>query len=114
MSSGFLSKTRSSSGEVCLVGAHIGGQLDCTGGQFSNPDGDTLNAFGLTVDGSMYCSEGFSATGRVNLLRAHISGVLNCRRGQFSTPGGEALRLCSATVSSRLRMESAVLRASSI
>ena len=66
VSSGFLSKTRSSRGEVCLVGAHIGAQLDCTGGQFSNPDGDTLNAFGLTVDGSMYCSEGFSATGRVN------------------------------------------------
>jgi hypothetical protein len=26
-------------GEVRLLGAHIGGQLDCDGGMFHNPDG---------------------------------------------------------------------------
>jgi len=38
---------------VRLVGAHIGGQLDCTGGHFSNPDGSALNLWGATVAGPL-------------------------------------------------------------
>jgi hypothetical protein len=97
------------SGGVELTAAHIGGQLDCTDGQFSNSDGPALNADVLTVDRDMVCRKGFSASGEVRLPGAHIGGVLDCRGGQFSNPGGSALNLGRATVSGPLRMESAVL-----
>jgi hypothetical protein len=97
------------SGEVDLVGAHIGGQLVCTGGQFSNPNGYALNADSFSVEGHMYCGEGFSASGEVRMLGAHINGILDCTGGQFSNSGGSALKLGRATVSGALRMESAVL-----
>ena len=37
-----------------LCEAHIGGQLDCTGAVFTNPEGQALNADGLIVDGDMF------------------------------------------------------------
>jgi hypothetical protein len=43
----------SATGEVRLVGAHIGGDLDCGGGSFSNSAGPALTADRLTVDGDM-------------------------------------------------------------
>ena len=86
------------SGEVELFGAHIGGRLNCTGGQFSNPNGYALTADGLTVDADMYCDAGFVATGEVRLLGAHIGGVLFCRGGQFSKPGGTALNADRITI----------------
>jgi hypothetical protein len=76
---------------VDLAAAHIGGDLDCGGSQFSNSDGPALNADNLTVDQDMSCSEGFTASGEVRLLGAHISGVLNCTGGQFANPEGVAL-----------------------
>jgi hypothetical protein len=86
------------SGGVEVASAHIGGQLDCKGGQFSNPSGYALNANRLSVDGSMYCGEGFSATGEVRLLGAHIGSQLFCTGGQFSNPGGSALNADRLTV----------------
>src|SRR5260370_25289287 len=78
-------------GKVLLVGAHIGGQLVCRGGQFSNADGTALTADGLTVDGGMVCGAGFSATGEVRLLSAHIGGQFVCTGGHFANPDGPAL-----------------------
>lgn len=86
-----LDKGFSVTGEVCLVGAHIGGELECTGGHFSNPNGVAFNADGLTVDGGMFCHEEFSATGEVRLPGAHIGLQLECTGGQFSNPNGVAL-----------------------
>src|SRR5260221_394155 len=40
-------------GEVNLLGAHIGGQLVCTWGQFSNPDGLALDLERATVAGPL-------------------------------------------------------------
>jgi hypothetical protein len=97
------------SGEVSLQGAHIGGQLNCTQGQFSNPNGPVLNADGLIVDQDMVCGERFSATSEVRLLGAHIGGQLNCTGGQFSNPGGSAITLQRATVTGPLLMASAML-----
>ena len=36
-------------GEVWLLGAHVGGQLACEGATLSNPGGQALTADGLTV-----------------------------------------------------------------
>lgn len=94
---------------IDLTDAHIGGQLSCSGGKFSHPEGDALSANGLTVDGDMFCGQGFVATGAVDLRAAHIGGQLSCRGGQFSHPGNLALSLESAAVDGPLYMETAVL-----
>ena len=86
------------SGGVELNGAHIGGDLACTGGHFSNSDGPAINADRLTVDQEMHCDGGFSATGEVSLLGAHIGGQLSCRGGQFSNPDGCALTAAGLAV----------------
>jgi len=41
-------------GMVRLLGARIGGNLDCTGGRFENEDRDALNAQGARVTGTFY------------------------------------------------------------
>lgn len=86
-----LDKGFSVSGEIEVAAAHIGGMLDCRGGQFSNPGGIALTAARLSVDGNMYCRQGFSASGEVRLPGAHIGGNLDCTGGQFSNASGYAL-----------------------
>ncbi len=83
---------------VELRGAHIGGQLFCTRGHFSNPNGRALHADRLTVDHSMFCREGFSATGEVRLMGAHIGGDFDCVGGQFSNSAGPALTAWRLTI----------------
>ena len=78
-------------GEVNLVAAEIGGQLNCTNGQFINPDGYAINADILKVDDSVYLCNGFKAEGEVRLLSATIGWHLDCNDGQFINPDGYAL-----------------------
>jgi len=86
-----LDKGFNVSAGVELPGAHIGGDLDCTGGHFSNSDGPAIYADGLSVDQDMDCMEGFEANGEVRLIGAHIGGQFVCTGGHFSNPGGSAL-----------------------
>jgi hypothetical protein len=78
-------------GEVCLVGAHIGGHLSLDGAHLANPDGSALTADGLTVDQAMLCGEGFTATGEVSLRGAHVGGQLDLREAHLANPDGRAL-----------------------
>jgi hypothetical protein len=78
-------------GEIRLVGAHIGGQLDLTGAKLRNKDGYALNADGMQVDGSVFGGEGFEVDGEVRLLGAHIGGVLNLTGAKLRNPGKDAL-----------------------
>jgi len=87
----FLSDGFKAEGEVCLVGATIGGVLDCSAGQFINPDGAALNASGMDVKGGVFLRNGFKAEGKVRLLGATIGGQLNCSEGRFIDPEGNAL-----------------------
>jgi hypothetical protein len=50
-------------GQVRLVGAVIGGYLDCTGGLFLNPDETALAADGSSVEGPAILANGFRAEG---------------------------------------------------
>lgn len=86
----FLRRTRAS-GEVRLLGAKIGGDLDCSGGSFENPRGKALSADRLTTGGDVFLSNGFRAMGEVCLLGAKIGGTLDCGRGRLETPEGVAL-----------------------
>jgi hypothetical protein len=86
------------SGGIELSGANIGGQLDCTGSQFSNPNGPALYADRLTVVRDIVCGEGFAASGEVRLPGAHITGVFSCQVGYFSNPDGLAFSADNLTV----------------
>ncbi len=80
-------------GEVSLVRARIGADLDCSAGTFRNipqvalpMSGDALKADRVDVSGSVYLREGFTAHGEVRLLGAQISGNLDCCGGNFLNP----------------------------
>lgn len=80
-------------GEVRLLGARIGGNLDCSGGTISNPpqkgnpgSGIALNADGAVVSGNVFLRLGFVARGEVRLLGARIEGDLDCHQGSFQNP----------------------------
>ena len=76
----------SSNGEVrtILLGANIGGYLDCQDGKFDNPKGYALNADGLTVKCCVFLRRNFSSKGEVRLLDANIGGEFNCARWKIS------------------------------
>jgi len=78
---------------VKLVGAKIGGTLECRGGIFTNSDSKepALNAKGLKVGGNVLLHNGFIAEGQVSLLSATIAGNLECKKGEFRNKGKVAL-----------------------
>jgi hypothetical protein len=86
-------------GEVWLLGAQIGGDLECGGGTFSNPprgrgvggSGDALVADAAEVKGNVFLHKGFTAKGEVRLAGAQIKGQLSCSGGTFNNPPQEGL-----------------------
>jgi len=78
-------------GEVKLVGARIGGTLQCRGGKFLNPGYLALRGRGLKVEGNVFLDKGFSAEGEVSLVGAQIGGNLDCEKGSFIHEQGKAL-----------------------
>lgn len=107
-------------GAVRLLGAQIRGDLDCTGGTFTNPpqrdvagSGVALSADGINVSGAVFISDGFIAKGEVRLLGAQIGGLLYCNGGTFTNPrredvtgSGDALTALRITVKSWVSLES--------
>ena len=83
----------SANGEVQLLGANIGGNLDCGGGKFVSPDSSkcALNADRITTGGDAVLGGGFSAEGEVRLLGANIGRALFCVGGKFCNPSGNAI-----------------------
>jgi hypothetical protein len=78
-------------GEVRLLGATIGGSLDCSGGIFTNAGDDALSIDGATIVGSVFLNKRFSASGSVRLLVTTIGGNLACGDGTFVRQDGWAL-----------------------
>jgi hypothetical protein len=84
-------------GNVWLLGARIGADLDCSNGIFTNPAqggpaaGTVLYADAIDVKGSVLL-RGMNASGGVRIRGAQISGELDCTGGVFTTsPGLTAL-----------------------
>ena len=92
----FLRKVQCT-GEMRLLGAHLGGLLDCSEAVFANPDGIALNAERLAADGGMLLRE-VQCTGETGLNEALIWGYLVCSQAVFSNPDGIALNADSLTV----------------
>jgi hypothetical protein len=86
----FLRGGFTSDGEVRLLGAKIGGDLDCSGGHFENPFlvgsvdiSKSLAADGVAITGNAFLRDGFTAVGEVRLLGAQIGGNLECSGGKL-------------------------------
>jgi hypothetical protein len=85
-------------GEVQLLGAQIGSNLDCGAGRFRNAGGKALRADRIYVQGSVFLRNAFVAEGEVRLLGAKIGGNLECNDGTFKNVGGRALSADRARV----------------
>jgi hypothetical protein len=93
---GFTATGSGGGGAVRLLGAHIDGQLACTGAELRNDSGPALAADGLQVGQGMLLRGGFTATGSggdgaVRLLGAHIGHQLSCTRAELRNDSGPAL-----------------------
>jgi hypothetical protein len=76
---GFTATGSSGYGVVYLIGAHIGGHLDCTKADLRNDSGPALAAYSREVGQGMYLGGGLTATGggkgvAVDLTDARVSG----------------------------------------
>src|SRR5208282_1757011 len=81
----FLNNGFTANGEVGLRDAQIiGGELDCSGGTFTNKGGYALSADRINVKGGVFLNNGFTANGEVRLLGAQIGGDLDCDGGTFT------------------------------
>ena len=94
----------SAEGEVRLLGANIGGDLDCVGGKFNKSGGRALSADKLTTKGNVLLQNGFSAKGEVRLLGANIGGDLGCEGGKFHNPGGDAFYVDGLTTKGNVHL----------
>ena len=100
---GFTAAGAGADGAVNLVGAHIGGQLDCTGASLGNDSGPALNANVAQVDQVLILIGGFTATGAgadgaVHLAGARIGGQLWCEGASLRNDSGPALHANSLQV----------------
>ena len=93
-------------GEVNLLGAQIGGDLDCSSGSFENPDlaesdGSryALLVARAEVKGAVLLSHGFTAKGQVDIDKSRIGSDLDCEGGSFESrpPSGAKLRRAAVT-----------------
>ena len=88
----FLCNNFFAENEVRLVGANIGGQLNCRNGKFHNRDGYALLADKITTKTGVFLDNGFLARGNVRFTGASIGGNFDCSGGVFiNTKEGHAL-----------------------
>ena len=101
LSSGF-----SATGTVWLIGATIGGNLQCDDGTFTNEAGIALVAQSAEVKGNVFLCNGFSAMGTVSLGGATIGGDLVCHNSTFTNEVGIALLAQSAEIKGNVWLSS--------
>ena len=70
-------------GEVRMLGARIGGNLDCAGGVFLNKEGCAIKADGVEVEGTFFMSDYFVANGSVIITGARIA-ELTCENATLA------------------------------
>jgi hypothetical protein len=87
-------------GEVRLLGANLGGELDCAGATFGLEDGvpeglppRVLNVSGARIGGSLFLRNGARVTGTLDLMGAEIGAICD-DRGAWPPPGGLLLDRC--------------------
>ncbi len=78
-------------GEVRVLGAVIGGDFDCTNGEFTNEDGAAISADSMKIARNVLLSNGFKAKGQVCFIGATIGGIFECNNSEFTNKAGEAI-----------------------
>lgn len=99
-------------GTVRLLGANIGGQLQCQRGTFTNNAGPALHADNLTAIDHVFLAGTFIGDGErgaVRLLGAHVGGQLQCDEGTFTNNTGPALLADNLTTTSSVRLTGAFI-----
>jgi hypothetical protein len=89
----FLNGNFHAEGAVRLLGAQIGGTLDCANATIHNApesglpnSGMALIADRAVVRGTAFLNQGFRATGQVRLAGAKVGGDLDCSSATFANP----------------------------
>lgn len=70
-------------GPVVLTGCTVGGDFDCSGGQFVDAARTAIDAVGMSVKGDLLLLEDFTAEGLVQLSGTEVDGSMNCTGGHF-------------------------------
>lgn len=96
----FLRRGFHACGQVRLLAARIGGNLECDGGTFENPSrpghpesGVALAADGAVIGGAVFLRDGFSALGEVRLLAAEVRGFVDCTNAVIRNPSAGQIAL---------------------
>lgn len=109
----FLKNKFVATGEVRLLVAKIGDDLECSDGTFKNEDGYALYADAVNVGGSVLLGNEFAATGTVRLLGAKIGGDLVLRGGLLGSKE-EAVDIEGASVNGALMINGVTIKAGMI
>lgn len=89
----------SATGELCLVGTNIGGELNCAGANLANLNGRALNVERAVIANSVFLGSNFSATGEIRLFATKIGSHLNCSAGaNLTNLNGPALTADGAVI----------------
>ncbi|GAB3874981.1 hypothetical protein GCM10029964_017890 [Kibdelosporangium lantanae] len=95
-------------GVVRLLGARIGGRLDCTGARLSNDDGPALVLDGVRVEENVFLGSlvatGSGAGGTVSLGNATF-GSLDCVGARMYNGSGPALNAADLTVAGNVFLD---------
>lgn len=78
-------------GQIRLVGARIGENLECDAAQLSFGAGPVLTADGAIIQGKLSLLNGFNAVGEVRFPRAKVGTNLECDGARLLNPTGYAL-----------------------
>jgi hypothetical protein len=92
-------------GEARIVGADIGGTLECIGGQFTNKGGIALAFDRAKILGDVSLGVGFRAQGEVRLVNVEIGGSLGCGGGLFCNENGIALNCDGAMIAQSMNLK---------
>ncbi|MFI6235327.1 hypothetical protein ACIBD9_17360 [Micromonospora sp. NPDC050784] len=109
LNDGFTATSASARGTVRLLGAHIGGQLNCGGARLENTVGPALNADNLRAAQDVLLRNGFSASsaseqGTIRLIGAHI-GSLSARGARLTNAAGPVLDADGVTIDRDLALD---------
>jgi len=94
----FLRHGSRATGEVNLLNAIVGGNVDCERAELLNPKGVALNADGAKIDGNVFLRKGFRAEGEINFVGATIGGNFECDGAQIANKNGKALNADTAKI----------------
>jgi hypothetical protein len=97
--SGFLAE-----GAVRLLGADLGGSLECDGSSIKNAGATALLCDGTKISGSVFLRNEFLAEGEVRFVGADVRGTLECDASTFKNPGGTALECAGVRVTGHVYM----------